>query len=47
MLKLFLKVKYFIKKGNKNALILLEKNSAIVTEHLNKKAQCHLYHNTS
>lgn len=37
MLKLFLKVKYFMKKGNKNALILLEKSSAIVTEHLNKK----------
>lgn len=47
MLKIFLKVKYFIKKGNKNALILVEKSSAIVTEHLNKKIQCQLYQNAS
>lgn len=37
MLKLFLKINYFIKKGNKNVLILLEKNLVIVIEYLNKK----------
>lgn len=37
MLKLFLKVKYFINKGNKNVLILLEKSLVIVIEYLNKK----------
>lgn len=43
-------MKYFIKKGNKNALILLEKKVQLVhvTEHLNKKysANCiRIHHN--
>lgn len=37
MLKIFLKVKYFIEKGNKNVLILVEKSLVIVIEYLNRK----------